>query len=110
MYSTINDHLKVIQQVKTYKNENSDLELQASYDYCMDIMKVNSKSFYFAAQSLPQDKRYGVGALYAFCRLVDDIVDESGKRQEVKLQKMLYCMHLEIPYANFTFRYIIFMN
>ena len=82
MYSTLNDHLQVIQQVKTYKNKNLDLELQASYAYCMNIMKENSKSFYFAAQSLPENKRNAVGALYAFSRLVDDIVDESGKKKE----------------------------
>ncbi len=82
MYSTLNDQLKIIQQIKVYVKEKSDLELDASYDYCLNIMKDNSKSFYFAAQSLPDDQRKGVGALYAFCRLVDDIVDESGKQKE----------------------------
>ena len=82
MYSTINDQLHIINQISTFINKNPGLELDTSYNYCMNVMKENSKSFYFATQSLLQEKRKGVGALYAFCRLVDDIVDESGKRNE----------------------------
>ena len=77
MYSTINDQLHIINQISTFINKNPGLELDTSYNYCMNVMKENSKSFYFATQSLLQEKRKGVGALYAFCRTVDDIVDES---------------------------------
>lgn len=82
MYTTLTDQLQIIQQVKTYAKDDINIELQTCYAYCMNVMKINSKSFYFASQQLPLEQRNGVGALYAFCRLVDDIVDESNKRRE----------------------------
>ena len=82
MYTTLSDHLQIIHELKTYYDENFDVGLENSYNYCMNIMKDNSKSFYFASQQLPHEQQRSVGALYAFCRLVDDIVDESGKTNE----------------------------
>ncbi|MDQ2691905.1 MAG: phytoene/squalene synthase family protein, partial [Chloroflexota bacterium] len=38
----------------------------------------HSRSFYLATGLLPEEKRSAVRALYAFCRTVDDIVDESS--------------------------------
>jgi phytoene synthase len=40
------------------------------------ITREHSKSFYLASQLLLEEKRSAVRALYAFCRTVDDIVDE----------------------------------
>ena len=82
MYSTLNDQLQIIEQLKVYTKDKDILKLDASYNYCMDVMQENSKSFYFASQQLPTKQKYAVGALYAFCRLIDDIVDESDKRSE----------------------------
>lgn len=45
--------------------------------YCENIIKKHSKSFYFAFSGLPAEKRYAVYAIYAFCRLADDSVDEN---------------------------------
>jgi phytoene synthase len=38
-----------------------------------------------AARLLPKDKRQAVHALYAFCRTVDDLVDEAGENPESAL-------------------------
>lgn len=51
--------------------------LEESYQFCLDWMAEHSKSFYFASRFLPEDQRKSVAALYAFCRLSDDIVDEA---------------------------------
>ncbi|UCG03764.1 MAG: phytoene/squalene synthase family protein [Candidatus Heimdallarchaeota archaeon] len=51
--------------------------LEDSYNECLEWMAVHSKSFYFASRFLPQEQRKSVAALYAFCRLADDIVDEA---------------------------------
>ena len=79
MYSTLNDQLQILQQIKTVDIEHKKTDLESNFKFCLNIMKKNSKSFYFAAQSLNHDQRNGVAALYAFCRFVDDIVDESDK-------------------------------
>ncbi len=79
---------------KALEHERSDdhpvqanaLHLQAAYRYCQMVTKANSKTFYMASSLLPPTKRQSVRALYAFCRLTDDIVDrgqpDSGLRLE----------------------------
>jgi phytoene synthase len=47
-------------------------------------MAIHSKSFYFASRFLPQEQRKSVAALYAFCRLTDDIVDEAPEGTSIE--------------------------
>lgn len=54
-----------------------DAALRTAYKEAQRITLEHSKSFYFASALLPEEKRSAVRALYAFCRTVDDIVDES---------------------------------
>ena len=54
-----------------------DATLRTAYKRAEQITSEHSKSFYFASALLPEEKRSAVRALYAFCRIVDDIVDES---------------------------------
>ena len=53
-----------------------DAALQKAYKQAEKITAEHSKSFYFASALLPEEKRSAVRALYAFCRTVDDVVDE----------------------------------
>ncbi|MFZ5902895.1 MAG: phytoene/squalene synthase family protein [Chloroflexota bacterium] len=55
-----------------------DASLRAAYSHAAKITAAHSKSFYLASALLPEEKRSAVRALYAFCRTVDDIVDESS--------------------------------
>ncbi|MFZ5820366.1 MAG: phytoene/squalene synthase family protein [Chloroflexota bacterium] len=55
-----------------------DAALKQAYAACNQITAQHSKSFYLASSLLPEEKRSAVRALYAFCRTVDDIVDESA--------------------------------
>jgi phytoene synthase len=54
-----------------------DASLRTAYKEAERITAEHSKSFYLASALLPEEKRSAVRALYAFCRTVDDIVDES---------------------------------
>ncbi|MEO5887789.1 MAG: phytoene/squalene synthase family protein [Anaerolineales bacterium] len=51
--------------------------LHSAYKQADKITAEHSRSFHFASGLLPEEKRSAVRALYAFCRTVDDIVDES---------------------------------
>lgn len=51
--------------------------LKAAYEKCDEITYENSRTFYMASSLLPQEKRRSARALYAFCRITDDIVDEA---------------------------------
>jgi phytoene synthase len=55
-----------------------DASLRKAYRQAEKITAEHSKSFYVASALLPEEKRSAVRALYAFCRTVDDIVDESS--------------------------------
>ncbi|GAB4481871.1 MAG: phytoene/squalene synthase family protein [Anaerolineales bacterium] len=55
-----------------------DASLARAYALCGQIAAHHSKSFYMASALLPEEKRSAVRALYAFCRTVDDIVDEGS--------------------------------
>ena len=52
------------------------LDLEKAYKYCESVTKLHAKSFYFAAKFLPKHKQKAVFPIYAFCRHVDDEVDE----------------------------------
>ncbi|MDX2075760.1 MAG: squalene/phytoene synthase family protein [bacterium] len=65
-----------------------DHALERAYHHCSDITKHHSRTFYIASGLLPPEKRRAVRALYAFCRVTDDIVDknEDSSRREVDLE------------------------
>lgn len=44
--------------------------------YCQQKAATSGSSFYYSFMFLPKQKREAITALYAFCREVDDIVDE----------------------------------
>ncbi len=47
-------------------------------DICRQMIRVGSRSFYSASLVLPRSVRDPAYALYAFCRLSDDAVDDDG--------------------------------
>ena len=63
---------------------DNDLMTRA-YAYCESLTAKHSRSFYMASSFLPKDKRQAVRALYAFCRISDDIVDEADGDTELAL-------------------------
>ena len=61
-----------------------DASLRQAYLLAERIAAEHSKSFHLASGLLPEEKRADVRALYAFCRTVDDIVDESSSSERVR--------------------------
>jgi phytoene synthase len=51
--------------------------LDRAYDHCAAITQEHSRTFYLASGLLPPDKRRAARALYAFCRVSDDLVDRA---------------------------------
>jgi presqualene diphosphate synthase len=51
---------------------------QADLDTVETIVRAAGTSFYHGMRVLPADRRHAMYAIYAFCRIVDDIVDEPG--------------------------------
>jgi phytoene synthase len=49
----------------------------------------NGKSFHFASRFLPSSERERIGAVYSYCRLTDDLVDEADDRSPGALHQRL---------------------
>lgn len=54
--------------------------LKDDYKHCQSVIKKYSKSFYYAFSNLPEKDAQAVYAVYAYCRLADDAVDEAEDR------------------------------
>ena len=50
----------------------------ADLQACVAMMQGGSKTFFAASRLLPARVRAGAIALYAFCRVADDLVDQPG--------------------------------
>lgn len=54
-----------------------------------NLLKKNSKSFYFASLFLPLNNFKNCSILYSFCRQIDDIADKNTKNKKKKLNFIL---------------------
>jgi len=82
----------------TPASNRHDLQpLKTAYRYCEALTASHSRSFYMATALLPSDQRRAVRALYAFCRLADNIVDENNPNPEAKLQRLRETMLSDAP-------------
>jgi phytoene synthase len=63
------------------------------------ICRRHAKSFYFASHFLPEPKRSHAYAVYAFCRLLDDAVDESDGTAAMQQQLTRFERLLDAAYA-----------
>lgn len=52
--------------------------LARAYAQCEVVTRTHSRTFFLASGLLPAAKRRAVRALYAFCRVSDDLVDQTG--------------------------------
>lgn len=52
--------------------------LAADHAICADVLRRSGSNFSLPIRLLPETKRRGTTALYAFCRQADDIVDEAA--------------------------------
>jgi phytoene synthase len=57
-----------------YKRQD---QVTQAYEHCRQVAQRASKTFYWGSLFLPPPKRRAIWAVYAFCRVVDDIVDEA---------------------------------
>jgi len=70
IYERTSFHRSVVEEVE-------DEELKRAYALCRDLTRTHAKTFYMATRFLPNEKQRSVFAIYALCRYVDDLVDET---------------------------------
>lgn len=62
-------------------------KLQEAYAYCTAVTNKHSRTFYLASALLPKAERDAMRALYAFCRVSDDLVDREADNRAQRLQQ-----------------------
>lgn len=67
--------------------------------YCEDKAAKSGSSFYYSFRFLPDDKRLAITALYAFCREVDDVVDECTDEQIARRKLAWWRSEIDNLYA-----------
>lgn len=73
-YSALEAHQSAVPH-----RDAADPHLKAAYALCEQITLQNSRTFHLASGLLPPGKREAARALYAFCRVTDDLVDEAAQ-------------------------------
>jgi len=51
--------------------------LDSAYQHCAELTYVHSRTFHMSSSLLPREMRAAARALYAFCRITDDTVDQA---------------------------------
>jgi len=75
-------------------------KLDQAYRYCEELTQLHSKTFYLASGLLPDSKRRAIRALYAFCRVSDDLVDRSSGDALKNLQEWRLRTAISAPTGN----------
>jgi phytoene synthase len=67
--------------------------------YCQDKAAKSGSSFYYSFLFLPEERRRAITALYAFCREVDDIVDECSEPSVAKTKLEWWRAEIQATFA-----------
>lgn len=70
-------------QFSSTRSITADFGFQIDLRGCTELMKDGSKSFFAASKILPNNIRNSATALYAFCRILDDLVDNECASNDV---------------------------
>ena len=88
-----------MQQLNTVRAISAEFGFQLDLRTCTELMKDGSKSFFAASKILPSNIRSSATALYAFCRLLDDLVDDQNASADVipQIQERLSRIYQQDP-------------
>ena len=71
-------------------------------EYCQDKAARSGSSFYYAFLFLPPERRRAITALYAFCREVDDAVDETTESSVARIKLAWWRTQVDQLFAGHT--------
>lgn len=71
-------------------------------EYCQEKAAQSGSSFYYAFLFLPPERRKAITALYAFCREVDDVVDECSDPSVARIKLAWWRTQIEQMFVGKT--------
>ncbi len=77
-----------------------DPSTKPAFEHARSMTAYYSKSFFFSARMLPQERRWATYALYGFCRYADNLIDNPRGRtaQELLSEADFIARELEVAY------------
>ncbi len=63
-------------------------QLEAAYRHCRAVVAQRAKNFAYAFLLLPPARRRGLEAIYAYCRIADDLADDEGLAQGERARRL----------------------
>ena len=60
--------------------------MDQAYQHCAEVTRQHSKTFYLTSSLLGNEAQKAARALYAFCRISDDLADEEAENRLAKLE------------------------
>src|SRR3954452_2910437 len=90
--------------LKTVDQNTIDPALATAFRAARGICKRHAKSFYFASFFLPNHKRNAAYAVYSFCRMVDDAIDQDDASIESTSESPCECGGLDARLSLFRDR------
>lgn len=60
-------------------------QVDEAYRYCREVTRRSASNFAWAFRLLAPERRAALEAVYAFCRFVDDVADDAGRRNPAAL-------------------------
>lgn len=63
---------------------NSSIDAKNIETVCQNILSTHARSFSWAAAMMPRKTRIRTAITYAFCRIIDDAVDEASSQDDAK--------------------------
>jgi phytoene synthase len=81
-------HTALDSAVPSIRVEPDSGALADAYAYCRAMTRIHSKTFYVASGLLPPAQKRAARALYAFCRVTDDTVDQAEGGQAERAESL----------------------
>ncbi len=75
------------------------MHAMSPHEYCRARALRSGSSFYYSFLFLPDERRRAITALYAFCREVDDVVDELTDRSAARMKLAWWRTELDAVYS-----------
>lgn len=63
-------------------------DLDAAYAHCREVVAARAKNFAYAFLLLPPARRRGLEAIYAYCRIADDLADDDGLPTDERARRL----------------------
>ena len=74
---------------REHRTDQTSGEIRAQDEACREIARSHGRSFYLASQLLSSEQRSAIHAVYAFCRIADDIVDHADASDPASAEREL---------------------